>query len=151
MEIKSKLGNVTSKHDETVTLDQSRHFLATRSWNAPRGRVCVDFQRQVLLKNLSPKVLVDYEREALVPLDGGTERITFDHNVRFAAATELFPQGAFFVKARPEMVIMEIKVRDASPPWLEDIVRRFELTSLPNSKYQWAIEGTQHAVIDRMR
>lgn len=151
MEIKAKHGNLTSKHDESVPLRESEHFLQTRRWSEPHGPVCLDFQRQVLLKNLTPKVLVDYEREALVPRDGGTERITFDHEVRFATAGELFPRRTFFVKARPQTIVMEVKVRDTSPPWLEDIVRRYELTSLPNSKYQWAVEQTQHAVVDHMR
>jgi len=151
-EIKAKHGNVTFKHDQPVSLDECSHFLATRQWRRnPAGPVAVDFQRHVLLRNLTPKALVDYEREALVPLDGGTTRITFDHSVRFAAATELFPSRTFFVNARPQFVVMEIKIKDVSPRWLDDVVRRFELKSLPHSKYQWAVEYTQPAVFDRLR
>lgn len=146
LELKTRFGDLVAKFSDKIPLDEYDHFLSKRAWIKQAGGVPEEFRRITLLKDLSPMVLVDYRREALLPIDGSGVRITFDHSMRFALARELFPSRAFFHTGRPKIVVMEIKVTDNRPKWLEDVVKQYGLKSLPNSKYAWGIEHTQHGI-----
>ncbi len=84
-----------------------------------------------------------------MPVDGSDVKITFDHDLRFASASELFPRRPVFVATRPRFVVMEIKTKQAQPHWLHRIVCQFELPSVPNSKFATGIERTQHSITFR--
>jgi SPX domain protein involved in polyphosphate accumulation len=142
-EIKTRSGSLVGKHVAPVRPEEHEHFANTRSWSTSANAVLDEFRRLVLLRGLEPCLLVDYEREALIPHDGGDLRITFDHDMRFAQARELYPRGCYFVRPHPRWIVMEIKVRETRSAWLEDLVARYELKSLPNSKYALGIEHTQ--------
>ena len=149
LELKTKRANRVHKFSERISVADYQRFLTDRSWPESCGDTAREFRRRVLLKDLRPKVLVDYDREALVPVDGSDVKITFDHDMRFAFASELFPRRPLFVAARPRSVVMEVKVRHSQPHWLHRIVRQFELPSVPNSKYATGIERTQHSLAFR--
>lgn len=146
LELKTKTGALVGKLAQRITLDEYDHFLTTRAWPQPLGPVADEFRRLLLLRVQQPRVIVDYDREALVPLDRSDVRITFDHGMRFAAATGLFPTRPFFHAERPQCVVLEIKYRTAQPVWLERLCRQYGLSSAPNSKYARGIEQTQHAI-----
>ncbi len=146
VELKTRVGNLVGKFTERVTLQDYDYFLKRRLWINEPGPVAQEFCRLVLLKDLRPKVLVDYEREALLPLDSSDVRITFDHALRFAIAEDVFPCQAFYQTARPQSIVMEIKTRRDRPRWLERLAETYELTTVPNSKYTWSIEQTQHSL-----
>lgn len=147
-EIKTRMGNMVGKFEEQVGLDNAECFVRKNKWDAEVGSVAQEFRRLALLKNQRPVLLVDYYREAFVPMDGSDIRITFDHSLRFAAAQALFPKHAFYQSASPRIVVLEIKSKEDEPSWLEEIVRSHSLTSEPNSKYAWGIEQTQHGVFN---
>ena len=146
IELKTRTGACVGKFSEQITLDEYDHFLAARSWIEDGGPVAAEFRRLALLKDLRPKVLVDYQREALIPRNDSDVRITFDHHMRFAQSDNLFPRHCFAYTARPKLVVMEVKVRDEHPTWLHSLTVNYGLKSVPNSKYAWAIEQTQHAM-----
>ncbi len=146
LELKTKHANLVNKFAEVVPVEEYEHFIAHRRFSALSSPVSDEFRRIALLRDVRPCLLVDYDREALVPRDGGDVRITFDHRVRFASSRTLFPQSAFVRVARPRVVVLEIKTRDERPSWLDDVARRHELQSLPNSKFAIGIEHTQHPV-----
>ena len=146
LELKTKSANLVDKFTKRVSLGEYDRFMASGAPLENSDPTVEEFCRLMLLKDLRPKVLVEYEREALTPIDGSGVRITFDHDMRFAFAQELFPRRAFFHRARPHAVVMEIKTRQSRPKWLESIIRGHELPSRPNSKYAWGIEQSQHAM-----
>ena len=146
IEIKTRTGNLVGKFAEPISPEEYEHLLSKRAWMTKSGSVLDEFRRLILLKDLKPVLLVDYEREAFIPKECGDVRITFDHGLRFAQATEIFPSNVFFQMVLPQGVIMEIKVKESMPRWLEELARQYELKSVPNSKYAMGIERTQHAI-----
>lgn len=146
IELKTRTGSRVSKYSELISLDEYDHFLEKRSWIEGLGSVADEFRRLVLLKSLRPKVLVDYKREALVPRDGSDVRITFDHDLKFSQAVDLFSQDRPSYSACSRQIILEIKTQTFPPQWLESLVRNYELKSVPNSKYSQGIEQTQHTL-----
>ena len=46
----------------------------------------------------------------------------------------------------PFLIILEIKTKSVFPSWLEDLIAKYELKALPNSKYAEGIKQTQHAI-----
>ncbi len=147
IEIKTRVGQRVGKFSEIVPMQSYDHFLTDRSWNERLGATAGEFRRLVLLRGLRPRVLVDYYREALIPRDGGDVRITFDHDLCYAQSTALFANSPRSYSARPKFVIMEIKVPNQPPDWLQSLARKFNFHSVPNSKYAQAIEQTQHSVM----
>ena len=146
IEIKTRMGQRVGKFSEVIPLRSYDAFLTRRCWFDEAGATAKEFRRLVLLRDLRPKVLVDYQREALIPRDGSDVRITFDHDLRFAQSAVLFAPTLRTYSARPKHVIMEIKVPDQPPPWLQSVARKYNLRSAPNSKYAQAIEQTQHGI-----
>ena len=129
-----------------VAAEECDHFLRHRAWIDQTDPVLNEFRRLVLLRDQRPKLLVDYRREAFLPKDHTPARITFDQAMAYARADTLFPQTAFFRPPSRKWVVLEIKIADALPDWLQGVVRAFGLKAVPNSKYVHGIEQTQHAV-----
>ena len=146
LELKTKAANLVEKFSQRISLADYDRLMASGTLPGNCSPTAEEFRRLMLLKDLRPKVLVDYEREGLASFDGSGVRITFDHDLRFAAAEDLFPNGVFFHRARPQLVVMEIKVGGNRPNWLERVVRTYELNSVPNSKYAWGVEQSQHGM-----
>ena len=146
IELKTKFGSQTRKFATRTSMDMLKHYLKTGGWPRKEDPVLEEFERYVRLNHLRPKVLVDYEREAFVPLIESDTRVTFDHLVRFANSSELFPSNAHFRSLERHQVILEIKVREDQPNWLQGIVKKLSLSSAPNSKYVDGIRQTRHDV-----
>ncbi len=146
VELKVRRYGEIEKYVARVSVADCEQFLKTKKWKNDSEPVLNEFQRLVMLKSLAPKLLVDYEREAYVAKGDRNVRITFDHNMRFAYADELYPAAALFRKKDSFLVVFEIKCQQDTPLWLEQIVKEFNLKIVPNSKYAHGIEQTQHAI-----
>ena len=145
-EIKSRLGSEIFKHASRLSLEEYDRFEQTRRMATGNDPALDEFMRLMLLRQLTPRVLVDYEREAFDPRDASGVRITFDHALRYAETSQLFPEHPFFRKSLPQLVVMEIKTRESAPPWVTRLVESYGLRSVPNSKYAVSIEHTQNAL-----
>ncbi len=146
VELKARWNNFITKYSTRVPLKEFDHFHKTGSWLHYSSPVLIEFERLIRLRNLAPKVLVEYEREAYVAKDHSGVRLTFDHGLRFASVNELYPEGIFLRKKNPYMVIFEIKIKNQSTHWLERIIEEYGLKVVPNSKYTLGIEQTQQAI-----
>lgn len=142
VELKTRQGAIVRKFSTVLSMDQYQRWQRDRNHPNPPDPVLIEFQRLLLLQCQRPNVLVDYRRQVLEPRDGSDVRITFDRDLRFAAAEELFPRSAFFRPAAAQTVLLEIKTAGQPPRWLERILARLELPSTPNSKYAAGIEQT---------
>lgn len=145
-EIKSRLGNEVSKHASRVSLEEYDRFERTGRMATGSDPTLDEFMRLMLLRQLTPRVLVDYEREAFDPRDASGVRITFDHALRYAETSQLFPAHPFFRRNQPQLVVMEIKTRESVPLWVTRLVESYGLRSVPNSKYAASVEHTQKAL-----
>lgn len=88
----------------------------------------------------TPKVVVDYEREAyLMPVEN--IRITFDKRVRAFQGNGLFARDNAFVGVlAPEYVILEVKYDKYLPVYIEQVLSSIRMQRMSISKYCMARE-----------
>lgn len=85
---------------------------------------------------LSPKVIIDYEREAYrLPFED--IRITFDKNVRASNQIEAFWNKDLWMKQvfEKNIIVLEIKYNTMLPKWLRDALTLVSSTRQSVSKY----------------
>ena len=97
------------------------------------------------IKNCSPVVLINYEREAFFSKHDSTLRITFDKNLRsrsFPAIKNLFDDSGMKY-GTPGNFILEIKFFNGFPTWLQKIISKFGLNRQAVSKYTISIDSNR--------
>lgn len=147
VEIKTRRNEEIGKFSARVSVKEYEQFLNLKTWGDNLDPVLTEFERLVRLRDLKPKLVVEYEREAYIAKGRRDVRITFDHHMRYAQAAELFFESPLvFRKKDPFLVVLEIKCGNERPAWLEQVVRAHNLRAAPNSKYTHGIEQTQHAI-----
>ncbi len=149
LEIKCRYSMLVGKYSSLVSHDDYQMFLKHRRWLHTSGPEADEFRRLALIKDLRPKVLVDYRREAYIPFERRDMRITFDHQLKFAAAGELYPAASRTYSPHPKFIVLEIKSDGNIPRWLDLLIKRHSLKSVPNSKYAQAVEQTQPGLFRR--
>ncbi len=96
-----------------------------------------EFLYNLYSKNLTPKVLVVYEREAYRDKKFGEFRITFDKNLRswiYPNIKELFIEKDV-VYSYPDSFIIEAKFHVDLPLWFKFMIDKFSLKQISFSKY----------------
>jgi SPX domain protein involved in polyphosphate accumulation len=144
VELKMRQGNLTSKKNVFVPVEEYRYFILHRHWANVQDPITIEFERQRLIQDLRPIVLIEYEREGYQAKLKSSLRITFDHHVRSAHAKYLFPKQVFFKTLMPKNLILEIKFKDNLPEWLEKLVRAQGLKVIANSKYTQGLQISRH-------
>jgi hypothetical protein len=100
------------------------------------------------MKNCSPVVLINYEREAFFSKHDSTLRITFDKNLRSSPIpkiSDLYSEERSRY-AMPGNFILEVKFFNGFPTWLQKILRRFEFKRQAISKYTNCVDTHQELV-----
>jgi hypothetical protein len=111
---------------EDLTSDNPKHLVAAQH-----------FARLVQLIEARPVVHVAYLREAYLPTDGNSARLTMDREVR----TETVRQLRLSTHMNEPMlvwgntVVLELKFTDRFPDWFGDLVRIFNLRQCGAAKY----------------
>lgn len=93
-------------------------------------------------KNLSPNVIVDYERIPYINNTGIYFRLTFDSNLRSSISNQLFNKDYNWKKCLEGYEILEVKFDRTIPPWFQRVIQSFELKRLSVSKYVLGVEAT---------
>ena len=113
-------------HPDTWISKEAKHEVALIRF--------LDLMEQI---NAKPKAHVAYLREAYLPHDGNSARLTMDREVRIEPE---FTGGLSTHMQRPTLVwdravILELKFTDRFPNWFGDLVRRFHLRTSGAAKY----------------
>jgi hypothetical protein len=89
-----------------------------------------------------PKLHVAYAREAYVPADDNSARITMDRHVRVQAQAtpDLSTQMSQPAYVWPHQVVLELKFTNRFPDWFGELVRRFGLRPRGAAKYVDGVE-----------
>ena len=140
VELKVRKGVMMEKYGYFVAASQYQEFMDEWHWPLKNNPVLDEFERNLHIKHLQPKILVEYFREGLQSRSREDIRITFDHKVRSACSTSLFPEKPFFRLHQPNVIILEIKHHEKQPDWLRNIVQQHSLKIVANSKYAQGIE-----------
>ena len=130
LEKKEKRNNLTKKTAQTISLQQAQRL--QRRLPVEEG-LAMELQ---LEKQLSPCVLVEYDRTPFVHHDGNT-RITLDENLRTrSCCTDLFASSASMLPVLERgQVILEVKFDDFLPSHLALALSDIPKHALAISKY----------------
>lgn len=142
LEMKNKDNDYSVKETMTISREEAMMLL--------KGdyHILAEYDNEVSRKayfNLSayaytPKVVVDYEREAyLLPVEN--VRLTFDKRVRAFRGNGLFEeQNALVGVLAPEYVILEVKYDKYLPAYVENVLSSITMQRMSISKYCMARE-----------
>lgn len=139
-ELKTRRGNTMVKYSTFVTADEYEEFISTKHWPSTENPVLSEYERLVHVRNQGPKLLVEYRREGYEPRDKSGYRVTFDHRVRSVAAAQLYPKSPLWRDHYSNYIVLEVKCRDQRPPMLVNLMLRYGLKYVANSKYVQGIE-----------
>lgn len=141
VEIKQRLGRTTQKRRVVAPLDEALRICEARSswtWNDDTDRAVADEIRgMVLALGLRPACTISYRRRAFV----GSR---FESGLRLTLDTDLWgaPPRLDFYAQRPTTLLMprdwsilEIKVDDRVPNWINELVTRHDCQLRRVSKY----------------
>lgn len=95
------------------------------------------FCRLVQEMGAEPKMRVSYLREAYLPREDNSVRLTMDRQVRAepTSAVQLSAQLRHPLQVWGSAVVLELKFTNRYPNWFEDLVRTFELKQCGAAKY----------------
>lgn len=142
LEMKNKENEYSIKETMTISREVAMQLL--------KGdyHVLAEYDNEISKKayfNLSayaytPKVIVDYEREAyLLPVEN--VRLTFDKRVRAFKGDGLFEEHNALVRVlTPEYVILEVKYDKYLPAYVENVLSSITMQRMSISKYCMARE-----------
>lgn len=142
LEIKNKQNDYSVKETMIISrtdaqeLLQQNYQVLSKYKDEVSGKVCHNF----MLGCYSPKVIVDYDREAYtLPIEN--VRITFDKRVRVAKTADLFDKNLLMCNLMPEhQVILEVKFNRYLPRHVSNILSTVEMQRMSISKYCMARE-----------
>lgn len=135
LEIKKKFKGVVYKRRVAMTLDEAYDYIYNR--NCPeQSQILSEIDYFMDFYNPHPKVYLAYDRIAKFDeLDENT-RVTFDTNVRWRDGDIGLENGddgdVMFGNGK---YIMEIKIADAMPLWLADVLDELKIYPMSYSKY----------------
>lgn len=138
VEKKTKHGHLTRKYSTNISEDQFNKIMSNDfSFIGNEGDpVLLDFYGHVKSNCLSPKVIVDYDREAYTH-KAGNVRITFDKRLKTGLnSIELLNKDIPLISSLDNnAIIMEIKYDEYFPSHLRSIVSLGNREVISNSKY----------------
>lgn len=137
-EIKDKFDNYISKMSATITPEQCQGLMLGNF------DFMIDSEKQALragfidarLKQLTPRVIVDYYREAYVGEEGNV-RITFDSDLRAGVGSlNIFDKELFTMPAMQEgTMILEVKYDDFLPQTVRKLLAPLDRRQTSLSKF----------------
>lgn len=119
-ELKKKCGGIVYKRRVPLPLDEAVEYFTSRRLNCPRTQILREIDALLREGPVEPKVLIAYERKALVGNEDAGLRITFDTDLRYRTGGLSFLSrgGESSLTEDPSAVLMEVKLTNAMPLWM---------------------------------
>lgn len=135
-EIKKKFAGVVYKRRVAATPDEIRSFLQGNQISYENEQIQREIHWFLKTQQIVPKVFVGYERTALEGVEDLGLRITFDQNIRFRDYDLDLRAGDFGWPVLSDgLIVMEIKLFQAAPLWLAELLSRNQIYATSFSKY----------------
>jgi len=152
LELKGRFNNFVYKHrcviEHKSVLDKDMFKLVEHGVD-DNNDVVKQFTYDRFRKNISPIMLIDYQRRAYQSKYDYEFRITFDSDLRGTQTDLLFPVDSLFSRNLIDgYTIMEVKFRKQVPPWFHRILVKYQLNRVSISKYCTGMEST--SLIDNL-
>lgn len=144
-EIKQKHKRVVNKRRTMIALHDAYDFIDKHAkaeqmdlnaYDASNFQILKEIDSFQRFYELTPKLIVSYERQAFQGLFEDDLRVTFDYNLRCRGddlRIENGPHGQHFVDE--DHVIMEVKMSHSVPLWLSRLLSEFGVKKNSVSKY----------------
>jgi SPX domain protein involved in polyphosphate accumulation len=131
LEIKKKINGIVYKRRMSIQHQDLIHRTFTENKSQTEKEISYLFSRY----DLTPKVLLAYERIAFADKETGDFRITFDQNIRFRLQN-LTLTNAQGQRVAPEInVLMEVKALGAYPLWFSHALCEIGARKISFSKF----------------
>lgn len=136
LELKKKFSGVVYKRRVPLALEEATTYLTSSKIPLEDNQIMQEIDWFYSRHQLSPKVLIAYDRIALFGKEDPDFRITFDFKVRWRSDDLDLSAGDYGADLIPkEDCLMEIKALGAIPFWLTQILAKHELYPVSFSKY----------------
>lgn len=134
VEIKKKFDSVVYKRRVVAAQNGYQQLLSGGGADTQIGKeinYLVNFYREI-----SPKMVISYRREAFFAREGGELRVTFDDNILWRDYDLSLSKGIYGLPVLPEgYVLMEVKTASSFPLWLTEFLSRNAIYKRSFSKY----------------
>lgn len=137
LEKKSKRGNICRKSSAALTEEEARRIAAGDiNWLCTQeSPLLQELYKNMLLKQLRPKTIVDYDRDPFI-YPAGNVRITLDHHIRTALnGTDFLDPACVTIPVPDDPIILEVKWDHFLPDIIRDAVSMPGRRATSYSKY----------------
>ncbi len=137
LERKIKRGIVTNKSHIQISKEEYNSLISgdVSFLRQIDDIVAKDFYLYYRTKNLRPRVVVEYRREAFI-YKYGAVRITFDYLLKAGVfQKDLFSNGYMISAIPPDQIILEVKYSGYFPVVIRNIIQIYNLQWQSSSKY----------------
>lgn len=152
LEIKQKIAGVGYKYRVKTTPQEALTALAGTG-NSVSQDVRMTDQLALLqdrYQTIQPRMLISYNRLSFKGRDDAAVRVTLDRDLTYALVTSLtLSSSAAIPLVTNNQLVMEIKVSDQLPTWLQTILAKYNLEKASFSKYGQAYQLHQANLIDK--
>lgn len=135
LEIKKKYQGVVYKRRTQLPMTQARSYLESGVFTEKKSQILKEIDYFIRFYQPEPRIYLAYDREAFIGDEDESLRITIDRNIRSRShRLELSYDGECRL-LNPGEYLMEIKVTDAYPIWLADLLGELKIYPISFSKY----------------
>lgn len=142
LELKKKADGIVFKRRISLPEEEAMSFFENNTPFSQDGQVQRELEYfRAFYKKLEPKFFLTYDRQAYVAKNDSEIRITFDRNIRWRTndiSLKSDPGGELLLNEGE--VLMELKIPDAMPLWLVDILTESRARQVSFSKVGRAYE-----------
>ena len=150
LEMKGRDNQRTFKNRTKIEIDDLKSFCGNKDLfhlkkkyldNKLINQFIFDFYRKKIL----PKVIIDYNRRALLSKNGLYFRLTFDSDIKACSSQDLFEKNHNWKECISGNDILEVKFDLNIPPWFHRIIQNYQLKRISVSKFVLGMEYTNLA------
>lgn len=150
LEMKGRDNQRTFKNRTKIKFEDINNFcdnknLFTLKKKYSKNKLIDQFIFDSYKKKILPKVVVDYNRQALLSKNGLYFRLTFDSDIKSCSSQNLFEKEYEWKLCIPGNDILEVKFDLNIPPWFHRIIQNYQLKRISVSKFVLGMESTNLA------
>ncbi len=136
LEIKKKYDGIVNKRRIELPLQLAYNYLNSGIHPFESTQILNEMDYFLSLYDLSPKLLLAYERIALFGKEDSEFRVTFDTNIRSRTEDLHLEHGSHGKLLFDDQThLMEVKITNSTPLWFSKLLSEYEIYNSSFSKY----------------
>ena len=150
LEMKGRDNQRTFKNRTKIKLEDLNFFCSSKNLFSIKkkyldNKLINQFIFDNYRKKILPKVIIDYNRRALLSKNGLYFRLTFDSDIKACSSKNMFENNHNWKVCVPGNDILEVKFDLTIPPWFHRIIQNYQLKRISVSKFVLGMESTNLA------